>query len=93
MSVKNVSLYSLPYVVAVASILAGAEHVVPAVTSLGVPHTTTIRQTISSQPVNRALKQDRLLKHPAIFTRPSEIKVRSTERSAVPQIVVDPATG
>jgi hypothetical protein len=93
MSVKNVSLYSLPYVVAVASILAGAEHVVPAVTSLGVPHTTTIRQTISSQPVNRALKQDRLLMHPAIFTSPSEIKVRSTEPSAVPQIVVNPATG
>ena len=63
---------------------------------VGCSHTTTIRQTISSQPVNRALKQDRLLMHPAIFTRPSEIKVRSTEpgagasnRCLIPQLAED----
>ena len=93
MSVKNVTLYSLPYVVGIASILAVAQQVVPPVTSVGVSHTTTIRQTIPSQTVNRTLKQDRLRMQRAIFTRPSEIKVRSTEPSAVRQIVVDPATG
>ena len=95
MSVKNVSLYSLPYVVAVASILAGAEHVVPAVTSLGVPHTTTIRQTISSQPVNRALKQDRLLSTPRFLhalrrsrsDRPSQ--VRCLKSLLIPQLAED----
>ena len=92
MSVKNVSLYSLPYVVGVASILAVAQQVVSPVTS-GVSHPTTNRQTISSQTVNRALKQDRLPMHRAIFTHSSETKVRSTEPSAVPQIVVNPATG
>jgi hypothetical protein len=74
MSVKNVTLYSLPYVVGVASILA-------------------VAQTIPSQIVNRALKQNRLPMHRASFTRPSEIKIRSTEPSTVRQIVVDPATG
>ena len=93
MSVKNVTLYSLPYVVGVASILAVAQQVAPPITSLDVSHTITIRQTIPSQTVNRVLKQDRLVMHRAIFTRPSEIKVRSTEPSAVHQIVVDAATG
>jgi hypothetical protein len=93
MSVKNVTLYSLPYVVGVASILAVAQQVAPPITSLGVSHTITIRQTIPSQTVNRVLKQDRLVTHRAIFTRPWEIKVRSTEPSPVRQIVVDPAIG
>ena len=93
MSVKNVTLYSLPYVVGVASILAVAQQASPPITSLGVSHTATIGQTIPSQVVNRALKQNRLPMHGASFTRPSEIKIRSTEPSTVRQIVVDPATG
>ena len=93
MSVKNLTLYSLPYVVGVASILAVAQQAAPQITSLGVSHTTTIRQTIPSPTVNRALKQDRSPMHRAIFTRPSQIKIRSTEPNTVRQIVVDPATG
>ncbi|MFZ0402188.1 MAG: hypothetical protein WBX05_19985 [Pseudolabrys sp.] len=93
MGVKNVTLYSLPYVVGVASILAVAQQLAPPITSLDVSHTTTIKQTISGQTVNRALKQDCLPIHRAIFTRPSEIKLRSTEPSTVRQIVVEPATG
>ena len=57
MSVKNVTLYSLPYVVGVAGILAVAQQAAPPITSLGVSHTATIGQTIPSQIVNRALKQ------------------------------------
>ena len=57
MGVKNVTLYSLPYVVGVASILAVAQQLAPPITSLDVSHTTTIKQTISGQTVNRALKQ------------------------------------
>lgn len=86
---KNVTLNSLPYVFGLASILAVAQLVAPPVTSLGVSQTTTISQTIPY----RALKQDRLPIHGAIFARPSEIKVRPTEPSTVRQIVVDPATG
>ena len=89
MSAKNVTLYSLPYVVGVASILAVTQQAAPPITSLGVSHTTTIRQTIPSQTVNRALKQNQLPMYRAIFTRPSVI----TEPSAVHQIVVDPAIG
>ena len=93
MSVRNVTLYSLPYVVGVASILAVAQQAAPPITSLSVSHTTTIRQTIPSQTVNRALKQNRLPMHGVSFIRPSEIKIRSTEPRTVRQIVVDPATG
>ena len=38
MSVKNVTLYSLPYVVGVASILAVAQQAASPITSLGVSH-------------------------------------------------------
>jgi hypothetical protein len=90
---KNVTLYSLPYAVGLASFLAVAQLVAPPIASLGASHTTTIRQTIPSQSVYRAVKQDRLPIHRASFTRHSEIKVRPTEPSTVRQIVVDPATG
>ena len=93
MSVKNVTLYSLPYVVGVASILAVAQQAAPPITPLGISYTTTIRQTIPSQTVNRGLKQNRLPMHRASFIHPSEIKIRLTEPSTVRQIVVDPATG
>jgi len=89
MSVKNVTLYSLPFVVGVATILTVVQQLAPPITSLDVWHTTTIEQTISGQAVNRALKQDRR----AIFARPSEIKLRSTEPSTARQIVVEPSTG
>jgi hypothetical protein len=90
---KNVTLYSLPYVVGVAGILAVAPLVAPPIASVGDSQTTTISQTIPSQTVYRALKQDRLSIHRASFTRHSEIKVGPTEPSTVRQIVVDPATG
>ena len=93
MSVKNVTLYSLPYIAGVASILAVAQQVAPPITSLGVSHTTTIRQTIPSQTVNRALKQDRLPIHNTTSESPWQVKLRGPESGTVRQIVVDPATG
>jgi hypothetical protein len=77
MSAKNLTLYCLPYVVTVASILVAAQEVAPPIAPFSVSNTITIRQTIPSQTVNRALKQDKLLLHP----------------STVHQIVVEPATG
>jgi hypothetical protein len=85
MRVKTVTLYSLPYVVSVASILAVAQQVTPPITSLGVSHVTTIQQTISAQIVNRAQKRDRLPIHRVISRDPSPNTVR--------QIFVEPATG
>ncbi|HXZ45764.1 MAG TPA: hypothetical protein VEH02_03435, partial [Pseudolabrys sp.] len=54
---KNVTLYSVPYVVGVASILAVAQQVALPIASLDVSHTTIVRQTVPAQTVNRVLKQ------------------------------------
>jgi hypothetical protein len=85
MRMKNVTLYSLPYVVGVASILAVAQQVAPPITSFGASHITTITQTIPAQTVNRARKQDRLPIHRATSRDPFPTTVH--------QIVVEPATG
>ena len=58
MSVKNVTLYSLPYVVCVASILAVAQQAAPPITSLGVSAHRHNWANDPSQIVNRALKQN-----------------------------------
>ena len=77
MSAKNLTLYCLPSVVAVASVFVVAQEVAPPIASVSVSNAITIRQTIPNQTVNRALKQDRLRLHP----------------DTVHQIVVEPATG
>jgi hypothetical protein len=87
---KNATLYSLPYVVSVASFLAVAPQVVPSIKSIGISHTTTIKQTIASQTVNRAPKQDRLPIQRATSKRAWEIQIIP---NTVRQIVVEPATG
>ena len=59
MRIKSVTLYSLPYVVSVASLVIAAQQVVP---SLRTPlsDTSTKSAIISDQVVNRSLKSDRL---------------------------------
>ena len=54
---KNVTLYSLPYVVGVASFLVAAHEVAP---SLTLSDTSTTSAIIFHQVVNRSLKSDRL---------------------------------
>jgi len=62
MGVKSVTLYSIPYVVSLASILAVAEQVARPITS-DISLNTTIKQPTPNQTVNRAPKQDRLPIH------------------------------
>ena len=57
MRMKNVILYSLPYVVGVASFLVAAHEVAP---SLTLSDTSTRSAIIFDQVVNRSLKSDRL---------------------------------
>ena len=59
MRIKSLTLYSLPYVVSVASLAIAAHQVVP---SLRTPlsDTSTKSAIISGQVVNRSLKSDRL---------------------------------
>lgn len=83
-SVKSVTLYSLPYVVSLAIIVALAQQVASPITPADISRTITNRHTLLSETVNRAQKQDRLPIH------------RDVSRSPVagsPDIVVDPATG
>lgn len=62
MRIKNVTLYSLPYVVGVASFMAAAHEVAPSLITLrSLEATVTKRAVISDQVVNRSLKTDRLL--------------------------------
>jgi hypothetical protein len=61
MRIKSVTLYSLPYVVGVASFLVAAHQVAPSLTTLRLlSGTSTKSAIISGQVVNRSLKSDRL---------------------------------
>ena len=61
MRIKSVILYSLPYVVGVASFLVAAHQVAPSLTTLRpLSDTSTKSAIISGQVVNRSLKSDRL---------------------------------
>lgn len=61
MRIKSVTLYSLPYVVGVASFLVTAHQVAPSLTTLDpLSDTSTKSAIISDQVVNRSLKSDRL---------------------------------
>ena len=60
MRTKNVTLYSLPWVVAVASFLVAAHQVAPALNSIGLWDASTKNQILPGQTVNRSLKRDRL---------------------------------
>jgi hypothetical protein len=87
MRAKTVTLYSLPYAVAIASILAGAQQVGPTLRSIDAP---AARDRHVGQTVNRALKGDRLPVRPATPQIPDRA---GTARSPLkPDVVVDPAT-
>ena len=61
MRIKSVTLYSLPYVVGVASFLVAAHQVAPSLTTLRALSDTSTKSAINfSQVVNRSLKSDRL---------------------------------
>ena len=61
MRIKSFTLYSLPYVVGVASFLVAAHQVAPSLTTLrALSDTSTKSAIISGQVVNRSLKSDRL---------------------------------
>jgi len=61
MRIKSVTLYSLPYVVGVASFLVAAHQVAPSLTTLHpLSDASTKSAIISGQVVNRSLKSDRL---------------------------------
>ena len=84
-SVKSVTLYSLPYVVSLASIVAVSQQIASPIRLADVSHTITIRHALLNQTVNRAQKQDRLPINRDVF--------RSPVQSTSPDIVVDPPTG
>jgi hypothetical protein len=58
--VKSITLYSLPYVVGVASFLVAAQPVAPSLKSIGLWDTSTKNEIYSGQTVNRSLKRNRL---------------------------------
>ena len=61
MRIKSVTLYSLPYVVGVASFMVAAHQVTPSLTTLHpLSDASTKSAIISGQVVNRSLKSDRL---------------------------------
>ncbi len=60
MGLKSVTLYSLPYVVGVASFLVTAHQVAPTLVSTGLSDAKTKIETFSGQTVNRSLKRNRL---------------------------------
>ena len=61
MRIKSVTLYSLPYVLGVASFMVATHQVVPSLTTLrALSDTSTKNAIISGQVVNRSLKGDRL---------------------------------
>jgi len=58
--IKSVTLYSLPWVVAVASFLAAAHQVTPSFNSIGLWDASPKNQILPGQSVNRSPKRDRL---------------------------------
>ena len=62
MHIKSVTLYSLPYIVSVASLVVAAHQVTPSLeTALGLQSNVSSKtEIISGQVVNRSLKSDRL---------------------------------
>ena len=72
MPTKSVTLYSLPYVVAVASFLVAAHQVAPSPNWIDLWHTNTKAETFSGQTVNRSLKGNRLPMHEAMPDRTPE---------------------
>jgi hypothetical protein len=72
MRIKSVTLYSLPYVVAVASFLVAAHQVAPSPNWIDLRHTNTNAEIFSGQTVNRSLKSNRLPTHEAAPDRTPE---------------------
>jgi hypothetical protein len=88
MRVKIVTLYSLPYVVAIASILVGAQQIVPPLRSIGVSPTS---DRLIGQTINRALKSDRLPIHRASPQIPEKARTAPLPRLKQ-DVVVEPET-
>jgi hypothetical protein len=64
MPIKNLTLYSLPYIVGVASLIVAAHQIAPSFqVGLHPQSHTTEAAIFSAQVVNRSLKGDRLLIH------------------------------
>jgi hypothetical protein len=72
MRIKSVTLYSLPYVVAVASFLVAAHQVAPSPNWIDLRHTNTKAEIFSGQTVNRSIKGNRLPMHEATPDRTPE---------------------
>ena len=72
MRIKSVTLYSLPYVVAVASFLVAAHQVAPTPNRIDLWHTNTKAEIFSGQTMNRSLKGNRLPMHEAMPDRTPE---------------------
>jgi hypothetical protein len=72
MPIKSVTLYPLPYVVAVASFLVAAHQVAPSPNWIDLWHTNTKAEIFSGQTVNRSLKGTRLPMHEAMPDRTPE---------------------
>lgn len=75
MSTKNITLYSLPYLVAAASLVVAAHQAVPSLKTLPSLSDTSVKNEFFGQFVNRALKGDRL---PIGYTTP-----QATEKAPV----------
>jgi hypothetical protein len=84
MPIKNLTLYSLPYIVGVASLVVAAHQIAPSFKIVLHPQSDTNEAAIfSGQVVNRSLKGDRLLIH-GETTKAIEKEQRQVPTSIVP---------
>jgi hypothetical protein len=92
MRIKVVTLYSVPYAVAVAAILVGAQQVAPPVTSIVSWDISKNHEGYSAQTVNRALKGDQLPMTRTIPHTVEQVRIKSPAPNITLEIVVSPAT-
>ena len=86
MRAKTVTLYSLPCVVAIASLLVAAQEIAPPAGAVAV---STTGDHYTGQTVNRASKGDRLTIHQASLKISPKAR---TDHSPGRDVVVDPET-
>jgi hypothetical protein len=87
--IKSVTLYSLPYVVGVASFLVAAHQVAPTLNSIGLWDTNTKNEIFSGQTVNRSLKGNRLpIRHVAPHQAPERGQIKAPIPSKKPAEIV-----
>ncbi|MGA7680969.1 MAG: hypothetical protein WCA54_12410 [Pseudolabrys sp.] len=92
MRIKSVTLYSVPYAVAIASIFVGAQQFAPPVTLIVPWDTAKNHESYSAQTVNRALKGDQLPMTRSTPETVEKVRTKSPARSITREIVVSPAT-